>query len=86
MKSSDRFDSSLSVGRRQILLGTAGLAVAAGLGGVSRQIWAQAAPVATGPFTLMTLPYADSALDPVISANTIGFHYGKRHKGSTLTT
>jgi len=26
------------------------------------------------------LPYADTALDPVISANTIGFHYGKHHK------
>lgn len=28
-----------------------------------------------------TLPYADNALAPVISANTIGFHYGKHHKG-----
>jgi superoxide dismutase, Fe-Mn family len=31
-------------------------------------------------FTLPTLPYADTALAPVISANTIGFHYGKHHK------
>jgi len=30
---------------------------------------------------LPPLPYADNALDPVISANTIGFHYGKHHKG-----
>lgn len=30
--------------------------------------------------TLPPLPYADNALDPVISANTIGFHYGKHHK------
>ena len=30
---------------------------------------------------LPTLPYADNALDQVISANTIGFHYGKHHKG-----
>lgn len=29
---------------------------------------------------LPALPYADNALDPVISANTIGFHYGKHHK------
>ena len=29
---------------------------------------------------LPPLPYADNALDPVISANTIGFHYGKHHK------
>lgn len=33
------------------------------------------------PFTLPPLPYADNALSPVISANTIGFHYGKHHKG-----
>jgi len=30
---------------------------------------------------LPSLPYADNALSPVISANTIGFHYGKHHKG-----
>ena len=29
---------------------------------------------------LLPLPYADNALAPVISANTIGFHYGKHHK------
>ena len=33
------------------------------------------------PFTLPPLPYADSGLSPVISSNTIGFHYGKHHKG-----
>ena len=32
------------------------------------------------PFTLPALPYADNALDPVISSNTLGFHYGKHHK------
>jgi Fe-Mn family superoxide dismutase len=32
------------------------------------------------PHVLPALPYADNALDPVISANTIGFHYGKHHK------
>jgi Fe-Mn family superoxide dismutase len=30
---------------------------------------------------LPPLPYAEDALDPVISAKTIGFHYGKHHKG-----
>ena len=30
---------------------------------------------------LPPLPYAENALDAVISANTIGFHYGKHHKG-----
>jgi superoxide dismutase, Fe-Mn family len=32
------------------------------------------------PKIQLQLPYADSALAPVISANTIGFHYGKHHK------
>ncbi|MCU0868591.1 MAG: superoxide dismutase [Burkholderiales bacterium] len=36
---------------------------------------------AAAPFTLPPLPYADTALDPVISANTLGFHHGKHHKG-----
>jgi Fe-Mn family superoxide dismutase len=30
---------------------------------------------------LPPLPYTDSALNPIISANTIGFHYRKHHKG-----
>ncbi len=33
------------------------------------------------PHVLPSLPYADNALSPVISPNTIGFHYGKHHKG-----
>ena len=32
-------------------------------------------------FTLITLPYADSALEPVISAKTLGFHHGKHLQG-----
>jgi Fe-Mn family superoxide dismutase len=31
-------------------------------------------------FTLPPLPYSENALDPVISANTLSFHYGKHHK------
>ena len=30
---------------------------------------------------LPPLPYPENALDPAISSNTIGFHYGKHHKG-----
>ena len=30
--------------------------------------------------TLPPLPYAENALEPIITANTIGFHYGKHHK------
>lgn len=32
-------------------------------------------------FTLMTLPYAPDALEPVISKETIGFHHGKHLAG-----
>jgi len=31
-------------------------------------------------FTLPELPYSENALEPVISAQTIAFHYGKHHK------
>src|SRR5512140_3325211 len=30
---------------------------------------------------LPPLPYAENALEPVITANTVGVHYGKHHKG-----
>ena len=38
--------------------------------------------------TLPPLPYAQGALEPVISATTISFHYGKHHRGyvETLST
>ena len=32
------------------------------------------------PHGLPPLPYADNALDPVISAKTMNFHYGKHHQ------
>ena len=31
--------------------------------------------------TLPPLPYAENALEPVISSRTVGFHYGKHHRG-----
>src|SRR5262245_2841124 len=35
---------------------------------------------AAAPIVLPPLPYAEGALAPVISANTLSFHYGKHHK------
>jgi len=32
------------------------------------------------PFELPALPYAQSALEPTISANTLSYHHGKHHK------
>ncbi len=63
------------VSRRQFLGTSLGILTATALGGLARP--AQAA----SPILLPALPWADTALAPVISANTIGFHYGKHHKG-----
>ena len=42
----------------------------------------------SGPFKLAPLPYADAALEPVISSRTISFHYYKHHQAyvDTLNT
>ncbi|MDW7772215.1 MAG: superoxide dismutase [Desulfobulbaceae bacterium] len=34
----------------------------------------------TSPHVLPPLPYAENALEPVITSRTIGFHYGKHHQ------
>jgi Fe-Mn family superoxide dismutase len=34
----------------------------------------------SAPFTLAPLPWNEKALEPVISANTIAFHYHKHHQ------
>lgn len=39
-----------------------------------------ATPAPTGPIELPPLPYAEDALAPTISAETVSFHYGKHHK------
>lgn len=39
----------------------------------------------TAPFKLSPLPYAEDALAPTISANTISFHYGKHHAAYVKT-
>jgi superoxide dismutase, Fe-Mn family len=36
----------------------------------------------SSPHVLPPLPYAENGLAPVVSANTIGFHFGKHHKGA----
>ena len=64
-----------TLNRRELLLATAAGAAVLTLGGLPGSARA-AAPVVLPP-----LPWADSALAPVISANTIGFHYGKHHQG-----
>lgn len=62
--------------RRNLILASAGAAVAFAMDGFSGS--ARAAAIV---HTLPPLPFSKDALAPIISANTIGFHYGKHHKG-----
>ncbi|MCB1824054.1 MAG: superoxide dismutase [Candidatus Competibacteraceae bacterium] len=57
-----------------LLVGSSALAFGGLLG-------SRPARAADSPFKLPPLPYAENALEPVISARTIGFHYGKHHQG-----
>jgi Fe-Mn family superoxide dismutase len=59
--------------RREILLGSAGIALAAAG-------WKPQSGIAAVQ-TLPPLPYPENALEPVISARTLEFHYGKHHQG-----
>ena len=62
------------------------LTVAAGYAGMmvtraqSSPVPNPAAATPTGPFAMPPLPYANDALEPYISARTLGFHYGKHHR------
>ena len=60
--------------RRRFLASSASIAIGCALGSFS------ALSHAATVHTLPALPYADDALAPVISSNTISFHYGKHHK------
>jgi superoxide dismutase, Fe-Mn family len=63
-----------SFSRREFLMAATGTAVLFAFGGVSCSPKNQI-------FHLPALPYPETALEPVISANTIGFHHGKHHQG-----
>ena len=70
--------NSSSIDRRTaIKTGAAAVAVVAAAATLARPNIARAQ--GEGPIKVPALPYADDALAPVISANTIGFHYGKHH-------
>jgi Fe-Mn family superoxide dismutase len=51
-----------------------------GRGGSATAEKAPAARTGGATATLPPLPYGEDALAPVISARTVGFHYGKHHK------
>lgn len=75
MSSSNNFDKVENPGRRTFMTAMAGTAVTLAFGRfVPLSLAADAVKLAP-------LPFAEDALEPVISARTIGFHYGKHHKG-----
>ncbi len=70
--------SASGMNRRAFLAASSALAATVALGGFPGTAQAEA-------ITLPALPYPDNALAPVISAKTIGFHYGKHHRGYVTT-
>ncbi len=77
--------SSNQVSRRTLLVAGATVAAAAFTSARAKAAPAKKKPAPMrrrpAPLTLMTLPYAESALAPGISEKTVSFHYGKHHKG-----
>ncbi|HTY62508.1 MAG TPA: superoxide dismutase [Acidobacteriota bacterium] len=73
------YDRLSNLDRRTFLatVGAAGAALGVALNESDRLFAAAQAPAAIG---LPPLPYAQNALAPVISENTISFHYGKHHQ------
>ncbi|NQU44564.1 superoxide dismutase [bacterium] len=63
---------------RRTFIGTAAAGMAAA-GGLPQML--HAAEMETAKFVLPSLPWAPNALEPFISEKTVGFHYGKHHKG-----
>jgi Fe-Mn family superoxide dismutase len=74
MTTNEQNTNSPALGRRDFIAASAGAALLVAMGGFADNVRAAAA------LALPPLPYADNALEPVISANTVGFHYGKHHK------
>jgi len=64
------------IDRRTFLTISAGAAISLAMAGLPRT-----AAAASPPHALPALPYGDTALEPVITAKTLSFHYGKHHQG-----
>jgi len=64
-----------NMNRRSFLKTSAGFTLAAGFGGFPSIVRRKQEHV------LPALPYSENALEPVISAKTLRFHYGKHHAG-----
>ena len=75
MNSLDGNNAAANPGRRTFLITATGAAMTVAFGGLPRL------GIAKTALNLPPLPYGENALEPVISARTISFHYGKHHKG-----
>ncbi len=75
MNKSDKINQSHKINRRRFLITSAGATASLAMGSIFRPVQAASA------YSLPSLPYADNALEPVISAKTISFHWGKHHRG-----
>lgn len=75
MSSIDTHEQFTELKRRHFLMSTMSIGLAMTAGGFP------AVASAATTHVLPVLPYAEDALAPIISSNTIGFHYGKHHKG-----
>ena len=67
--------NSEGISRKQFIATAGAFAIAAALPGYGQS------QKEVSSIELPPLPYPEDALDPVISAKTISFHYGKHHKG-----
>lgn len=69
--------------RRHFLTASAALTAAGLIPGKSEAMGCCSIPatIAPSPQALPDLPYAQNALEPVISARTLSFHYSKHHAG-----
>lgn len=67
--------SAFHLNRRDFLIASAAGAATIAMNGLPRMAHG------AEPIALPALPYEENALSPVISPTTIGFHYGKHHKG-----
>ncbi|TWH64615.1 Fe-Mn family superoxide dismutase [Azomonas agilis] len=72
-------DSSMRLDRRDFLLAAGTTAAALALSSLP-QLASAAETTQAAPYSLPPLPYADNALAPVLSSETLGYHYGKHHK------
>lgn len=76
--------NTMLINRRKFLFytGIATTSAALGLAGFSPRVLAVTESKSLAfPLVLAPLPYAQDALEPHISANTLSFHYGKHHAG-----